>query len=32
MVYEMKYRDAHLGLITFCCGGGQGVAMLIERD
>lgn len=32
MVYEMKYRDAHLGLITFCCGGGQGVAMLLERD
>lgn len=32
MVYEMKRRDAHLGLITFCCGGGQGVAMLLERD
>ena len=32
MVYEMRDRDAHLGLITFCCGGGQGVAMLLERD
>lgn len=32
MVYEMKERNAHLGLITFCCGGGQGVAMLLERD
>lgn len=32
MVYEMKRRDAKLGLITFCCGGGQGVAMVIERD
>lgn len=32
MVYEMKRRNAHLGLITFCCGGGQGVAMLLERD
>jgi len=32
MVYEMKRRDAKLGLITFCCGGGQGVAMIIERD
>ncbi|HHU68790.1 MAG TPA: thiolase family protein [Thermoanaerobacterales bacterium] len=32
MVYEMKRRDAHLGLVTFCCGGGQGVAMLLERD
>lgn len=32
MVYEMKRIDAHLGLVTFCCGGGQGVAMLLERD
>lgn len=32
MIYEMKERDAKLGLITFCCGGGQGVAMLLERD
>ena len=32
MVYEMKRRDSHLGLVTFCCGGGQGVAMLLERD
>lgn len=32
MVYEMKRRNAHLGLITFCCGGGQGVSMLLERD
>ena len=32
MVYEMRDRDAHLGLITFCCGGGQGVSMLLERD
>lgn len=32
MVYEMKRRDARLGLITFCCGGGQGVAVLLERE
>ena len=32
MVYEMKRRNVHLGLVTFCCGGGQGVAMLLERD
>ncbi|WP_026895258.1 thiolase family protein [Clostridiisalibacter paucivorans] len=32
MVYEMEFRDVNLGLITFCCGGGQGVAMLLERD
>lgn len=32
MVYEMKERDTHLGLITFCCGGGQGVSMILERS
>jgi len=32
LVYEMRRRDAHRGLITFCCGGGQGVALLVERD
>ncbi|HHY14338.1 MAG TPA: thiolase family protein [Thermoanaerobacterales bacterium] len=32
MVYEMKRREENLGLITFCCGGGQGVAMILERD
>lgn len=31
MVYEMKARSAHLGLITFCCGGGMGVSVLLER-
>lgn len=32
MVYELARQDKHRGLITFCCGGGQGVAMIIERD
>ena len=32
ILYEMKRRDAHLGLVTFCCGGGQGVAALFERN
>lgn len=32
IVYEMKRRDVGLGLVTFCCGGGQGVAMLLERQ
>jgi acetyl-CoA C-acetyltransferase len=32
MIYEMNRRNVKLGLITFCCGGGQGVAMIIERD
>ena len=31
MVYEMKRRQSRLGLISFCCGGGEGVAMLLER-
>lgn len=31
MVYEMKRRDARLGLISFCCGGGQGVSVLLKR-
>lgn len=31
LVYEMRRRDVHRGLVTFCCGGGQGVALLIER-
>lgn len=32
MVYELKRRSARLGLITFCCGGGQGVSVLLERE
>ena len=32
MVYELERRNLHRGLITFCLGGGQGVAMIIERE
>jgi len=32
MVYELKRRNLKRGLITFCIGGGQGAAMIIERD
>lgn len=32
MVYELKRRQARYGLISFCCGGGQGVAVLLERE
>ena len=32
LIYEMRRRDVHRGIITFCCGGGQGVAMMVERD
>lgn len=32
MVYELERQDKSVGLITFCIGGGQGVAMLVERE
>jgi acetyl-CoA C-acetyltransferase len=31
LLYEMQRRNAHLGLATLCIGGGQGVAMIVER-
>ncbi len=31
LLYEMQRRNAHYGLATLCIGGGQGVAMIIER-
>jgi acetyl-CoA C-acetyltransferase len=31
ILYEMKRTDQDLGLVTLCIGGGQGIAMLIER-
>jgi acetyl-CoA C-acetyltransferase len=32
MVYELKRRKARFGLITFCCGGGQGISVIIENE
>lgn len=32
LIYEMQRRQAHYGLATLCIGGGQGVAMVIERE
>ena len=32
LLYEMKKRDAQKGLATLCIGGGQGCAMVVERD
>jgi len=32
MIGILKRRNAHRGLITFCCGGGQGLSLLLERD
>ncbi len=32
LMYEMRRRQSHYGLATLCIGGGQGVAMVIERE
>ena len=31
LLYEMQRRNAHYGLATLCIGGGQGVAMIVQR-
>ena len=31
MLYELKRRDAHRGLVALCLGGGNAVALAIER-
>jgi acetyl-CoA C-acetyltransferase len=31
LVNSLQYRDKQLGLETMCVGGGQGMAMVIER-
>jgi len=31
LLHEMERKDAHRGLATLCIGGGQGMAMIIER-
>ena len=31
LLHELERRDARLGLVTMCCGGGLGTATLIER-
>lgn len=32
MLYELKRRDAHRGVISLCLGGGNAVALAVERD
>ncbi|WHH59046.1 thiolase family protein [Petroclostridium sp. X23] len=32
LMYEMKRRNAKLGLVTMCIGGGQGISMVFERN
>lgn len=31
LLHEMARRDANRGLATLCIGGGQGVALAVER-
>ena len=31
MLYELKRRDAHRGIVSLCLGGGNAVAMAVER-
>ncbi len=31
LLYEMQRRQSHYGLATLCIGGGQGVALIVER-
>jgi acetyl-CoA C-acetyltransferase len=31
LLYEMKDRNARYGLVTLCIGGGQGMALIVER-
>jgi acetyl-CoA acetyltransferase len=31
IVNRMEHTDSHLGLVTICCGGGLGTAMVLER-
>ncbi|HIJ84890.1 MAG TPA: acetyl-CoA C-acetyltransferase, partial [Magnetococcales bacterium] len=32
LLFEMQRRDAKKGLATLCIGGGQGIAIAVERD
>ena len=32
LLYAMAERDARRGLASLCIGGGQGIAMIVERD
>ncbi|AET66849.1 acetyl-CoA acetyltransferase [Desulfosporosinus orientis DSM 765] len=31
LLHEMKRKNAHTGLATLCIGGGQGIALIVER-
>jgi acetyl-CoA C-acetyltransferase len=31
LVNSLRWHDAHVGVETMCVGGGQGMAMVLER-
>jgi acetyl-CoA C-acetyltransferase len=31
LLYELRRRDLRRGLAALCIGGGQGIAMIVER-
>jgi acetyl-CoA C-acetyltransferase len=31
LLYEMRRRDARRGIAALCIGGGQGIAIIVER-
>jgi acetyl-CoA C-acetyltransferase len=31
LLHEMSKREAHIGVAALCIGGGQGIAMVVER-
>jgi acetyl-CoA C-acetyltransferase len=31
LIYALKSKDKKMGLVSLCIGGGQGVAIVIER-
>jgi acetyl-CoA acetyltransferase len=32
LIYEMKRRDLHIGVVSMCIGGGQGIAAVLKID
>lgn len=32
LLYEMEKRNVNKGLVSLCIGGGQGIAMIVEKD
>ncbi|MGE5446608.1 MAG: acetyl-CoA C-acyltransferase, partial [Ignavibacteriales bacterium] len=32
ILHELERRNASLGLVSLCVGGGMGIAMVIERE